>query len=172
MNPGLPIRHRAKLLDYESIVEKNIIEELKLLANNLSGKSIQNINSTFVGGGVAEILSRMVPFLNQLGIDASWSTIKGDQDFFTITKKFHNASHGRKELITEDELTYFLEVNRKNADEIEFANDIIFLHDPQPIALIKRRNEIGEKWVWRCHIDVSNPDQKVWNFLKKIHCKI
>lgn len=171
MNPGFPIRYKAKLVDYETVVGKNIIEELKLLANNLSGKSIQNINSTFVGGGVAEILSRMVPFLNQLGIDASWSTIKGDQDFFSITKKFHNSLHGRKELITDDELTYFLEINRKNADEIEFAKDIVFVHDPQPIALINRRNEIGEKWVWRCHIDVSNPDQKVWNFLKEYIAK-
>lgn len=166
-NKELQYKYRAKLLDYEPVVGKNVIEELKLLANGLSGKSILNINSTYVGGGVAEILSRMVPFLNQLGIDAKWSVIKGDNDFFSITKKFHNILHGRKEDITDDELSYFLEVNRKNADEIDLNNHIIFVHDPQPVALIEKRNKFGEKWVWRCHIDISNPDERIWNFIKQ-----
>ncbi|HOA82806.1 MAG TPA: glycosyltransferase [Thermodesulfovibrio thiophilus] len=157
---------KPKLRDYEPIIGKSSLEELKILADKLSGKTVQNINSTYIGGGVAEILSRMVPFLNELGIDARWSVIKGDTEFFNITKKFHNALHGRKEMFTEEEFEYFLEINRKNAEDLEFAEHIIFVHDPQPVALIKKRNEIGEKWIWRCHIDISNPDETVWNFIK------
>ncbi|HQD36477.1 MAG TPA: glycosyltransferase [Thermodesulfovibrio thiophilus] len=157
---------KPKLRDYEPIIGKSSLEELKILADKLSGKTVQNINSTYIGGGVAEILSRMVPFLNELGIDARWSVIKGDTEFFNITKKFHNALHGRKEMFTEEEFEYFLEINRKNAEALEFAEHIIFVHDPQPVALIKKRNEIGEKWIWRCHIDISNPDETVWNFIK------
>lgn len=158
---------KPKLRDYEPIIGKSSLEELKILADKLSGKTVQNINSTYIGGGVAEILSRMVPFLNELGIDARWSVIKGDTEFFNITKKFHNALHGRKEMFTEEEFEYFLEINRKNAEDLEFAEHIIFVHDPQPVALVKKRNEIGEKWIWRCHIDISNPDETVWNFIKK-----
>jgi len=158
---------KPKLRDYEPIIGKSSLEELKTLADKLSGKTVQNINSTYIGGGVAEILSRMVPFLNELGIDARWSVIKGDTEFFNITKKFHNALHGRKEMFTEEEFEYFLEINRKNAEDLEFAEHVIFVHDPQPVALVKKRNEIGEKWIWRCHIDISNPDKTVWNFIKK-----
>lgn len=78
---------KPKLRDYEPIIGKSSLEELKTLADKLSGKTVQNINSTYIGGGVAEILSRMVPFLNELGIDARWSVIKGDTEFFNINKK-------------------------------------------------------------------------------------
>ncbi len=161
-----PQATRPKLRDYEPIIGISAIEELKILADKLSGKKVQNINSTYIGGGVAEILARMVPFLNELGVDTKWSVIKGDNEFFNITKKFHNALHGKKEEFTESEFEYFLEVNRRNSEELYFSGDVIFVHDPQPIALIQKRNEVGEKWIWRCHIDVSNPDEKVWNFIK------
>ena len=91
---------RAKIQDYVPIVGRSTIEELRALAERLSGKVIQNINSTFTGGGVAEILTRMVPLLNQLGVDARWTTISGNEEFFSVTKKFHNALHGRKEHIS------------------------------------------------------------------------
>ncbi|WP_353683736.1 glycosyltransferase [Thermodesulfovibrio sp. 3907-1M] len=157
---------RPKLRDYEPIIGKSLLEELKILADKLSGKRILNINSTYIGGGVAEILARMVPFLNELGVDAKWSVIKGDNEFFNITKKFHNALHGKREEFKEDEFEYFLEINRKNSEEMELSGDIIFVHDPQPVALIKKREQVGEKWLWRCHIDVSNPDERIWNFIK------
>lgn len=157
---------KPKLRDYEPVIGKSALEELKILADKLSGKTVQNINSTYIGGGVAEILSRMVPFLTELGINAKWSVIKGDNDFFNITKKFHNALHGRKEDFTEEEFKYFLEVNRKNIETLNLDGDILFIHDPQPVALVEKRNEAGEKWIWRCHIDISNPDERVWNFIK------
>ena len=145
---------------------RSTIEELVLLAAKLSGRAIQNINSTFIGGGVAEILSRMVPLLGQLGVDARWNVIKGDTEFFQVTKKFHNALHGRQEKITESDFSLFMETTQRNIEELELYGDIIFVHDPQPVGLVSRRKEIGKKWIWRCHIDVSHPSQDVWNFLQ------
>jgi trehalose synthase len=148
------------------IVGRSTMEELRTLAERLSGKVLQNINSTFTGGGVAEILTRMVPLLNQLGVDTRWTTIKGHKDFFDVTKKFHNALHGRKEDVSSEDFSLFLEVNKKNIDELKFQGDIFFIHDPQPVALIAKKKELGGKWIWRCHIDVSNPDKRVWNFVR------
>ena len=145
---------------------RSTIEELRLLAARLSGKVIQNINSTFTGGGVAEILSRMVPLLEQLGVDARWNTIKGSPEFFQVTKKFHNALHGRREAVSATDFSLFTEVSRQNIRDTELYGDIIFVHDPQPIALVSHKKEIGKRWIWRCHIDVSHPNQKVWNFLE------
>lgn len=154
-----------KLEDYQTITGKGSIDELKLLGNRLAQKNIQNINSTFVGGGVAEILTRMVPLLNQLGVNARWDVIKGDDKFFDITKKFHNSLHGRKEEFDQDDFDYFIEVNRKNHDVLWPEADYYFIHDPQPALLVERKNDLGGKWIWRCHIDVSQPDMQVWDFL-------
>jgi trehalose synthase len=156
----------VKLSDYEPIVGKGSIEELSLLASKLSGKVIQNINSTFTGGGVAEILSRMLPLLSELGVDARWSVIKGDAAFFEVTKKLHNALHGREEKISPQDISVFRETSRKNIEELELYGDIIFVHDPQPVALVERKKELGKKWLWRCHIDVSRPNETAWNFIK------
>jgi trehalose synthase len=147
-------------------VGRSTIEELRLLASHLYGKIIQNINSTYSGGGVAEILSRMLPLLEQLGVDARWNTIKGNPEFFKITKKIHNALHGRKEDISEEDLDLFLEVSKQNINELEFYGDIIFIHDPQPVVLVSKKREVNKKWIWRCHIDVSQPNQMIWNFLE------
>jgi trehalose synthase len=154
-----------RIEDYAAIVGAPAIDELFLLSKHLEGKSIQNINSTAVGGGVAEILTRMVPLLNQLGVQARWDVIKGNEKFFVTTKKIHNALHGVQVDISEDEYEQFLEVNRQNAAELNFA-DIVYVHDPQPVALIERREEIGRNWVWRGHVDFSKPDPVVWRFLE------
>jgi trehalose synthase len=142
------------------------MEEIRLLADRLAGRTVQNINSTAVGGGVAEILTRMVPLLRELGIDTRWSLLKGNERFFAITKKMHNALHGAGSGITPEEQEYFLEVNRENAREIPFQGDILFVHDPQPIGLIELKDEIGKKWIWRCHIDFSEPEPGLWEFLR------
>jgi trehalose synthase len=137
-----------------------------MLASHLKGKVIQNINSTFSGGGVAEILNRMVPLLEQLGVDARWDIIKGSDPFYQVTKKFHNALHGRPQDITTADYDLFREITQKNLEEMNLYGDIIFIHDPQPAGLIRKKDQIGKKWIWRCHIDVSHPDEKVWNFLQ------
>lgn len=149
--------------EYSPIVGASVIEDLKILAERLKGKVIQHINSTSVGGGVAEILNRMVPLLKELGVDARWDLIKGGKQFFESTKKFHNALHGRNEEISKYDFDIFSETSQKNIEEINIYGDIVFIHDPQPIALIKRKS--NNKWVWRCHIDLSHPNQEVWHFL-------
>ncbi|MFH1665528.1 MAG: glycosyltransferase [Candidatus Omnitrophota bacterium] len=151
--------------DYAPIAGKFIIDDLRLLAERLKGKVIQHVNSTAVGGGVAEILNRMVPLLKELGVDTRWDVIKGGEKFFGVTKKFHNALHGRGEAVTEEDLDVFLETGRANEKGMDIYGDIVFIHDPQPITLINRKT--GNKWIWRCHVDVSEPDAKVWGFLEK-----
>jgi len=160
-----------KIEEYQPIVGKNVIDELRLLGNHLAGKRIQNVNSTFSGGGVAEILSRLVPLLNQLGIDARWDVIQGDEAFFDVTKKFHNALHGRDQDISDDDLEIFIQTSRKNIDEMRLNADVYFIHDPQPAMLVSRKPELQGKWIWRCHIDVSHPNQRVWEFLNQYVCK-
>lgn len=162
----------AKLDDYKEIVGSSTIDDLRLLAQRLKGKVIQNINSTAVGGGVAEILNRIVPLLRELNIDAHWDVIKGGEEFFEVTKKFHNALHGRAQGISSRHLEIFRETSRKNIKEMDIYGDIVFIHDPQPIALIeKKTSSSSQKWIWRCHIDVSQPDPQVWNFLKNFIVK-
>ena len=153
-----------KLEDYISIVGQGIIDDLMIVAEKLKGKVIQNINSTSVGGGVAEILNRIVPLLQNLGVDARWDVIKGGDEFFAVTKKFHNALHGKKEDITNHDFDIFLDYGRQHIEQMNIYGDIVFVHDPQPITLIDKKS--SNKWIWRCHIDISEPDNSVWEFLK------
>jgi trehalose synthase len=153
----------AKLEEYVPIVGQSVVDDLRRLAEKLKGKCVQHINSTPVGGGVAEILNRMVPLLRELGVDTRWDVIKGGEQFFGVTKKFHNALHGRGEEITQRDFDIFMETSSQNIKEVDTSGDIVFIHDPQPIALVKKKTD--NKWLWRCHIDVSEPNQKVWKFL-------
>jgi trehalose synthase len=155
----------SKIDDYRAIVGDDEIDELYLFSERLKGKSVQNINSTSVGGGVAEILSRMIPLLRDLGVDAHWDVIKGDEKFFTITKDMHNALHGLPVDLTDDDWRYFLEVNKNNEQDLDLFGDIIFVHDPQPIALVEAKEKIGKKWIWRCHIDITEAQAKVMKSL-------
>ena len=159
----------VKLEEYIPIVGQSIIDDLRLLAERLKRKVIQHINSTAVGGGVAEILTRMVPLLKELGIDARWDVIKGGIQFFEVTKKFHNALHGRLEDLGQHDFDIFMETSEKNIQDVDTYGDIVFVHDPQPIALINKKT--NNKWLWRCHIDVSDPDDKVWKFLMEFIVK-
>ena len=158
----MPIR----LEDYTSIVGTYVIEVLRLLAEKLAGKTIQTINSTAVGGGVAEILHRLVPLLSELGVQIRWDVIRGGTAFFEATKSFHNSLQGEAGQLSEDIFKVFLETTEQNLRLIEFYGDIIFVHDPQPIALVKERYKGHAHWVWRCHIDLSNPQAQVWDFLR------
>ncbi len=154
------------LQDYAHVVGAEILEELKVIAGRVREKRLQNINSTSVGGGVAEILTRMIPLLRELGVDATWDVIKGDQAFFNVTKALHNALHGAAEPITEDMLECFRSHTEMNLREINFTGDVIWIHDPQPAGLIAAKKQIGRQWVWRCHIDISTPDKRAWEFLR------
>lgn len=157
---------KARLSDYEKLVGEEIVQELRLLAAKLEGKIIQCVNSTKIGGGVAEILSRLLPLLNELGIDARWDAITADTDFFNVTKKFHNALHGKPVKLTSADFEKFLETGSDILQDFDLYGDIIFIQDPQPIFLVKRKPGLDAKWVWRCHVDISNPNMEVWNFLR------
>jgi trehalose synthase len=154
------------LNDYIPIVGEDTIDELRLIAAKLKGKKIQHINSTRVGGGVAEMLNRIVPLMQELGVDVEWDVIDGNADFFNVTKKFHNALHGSPEIITDKDFDVYLETAREYNKSTRIKGDIVFVHDPQPIALIQNKKSLKHvKWVWRCHIDVSSPNERVWDFL-------
>jgi trehalose synthase len=151
--------------DYAPIVGNAVIDELELLAKKLRGKSIQFVNSTAVGGGVAEILNRMIPLLTDLGLNVRWDVIKGGEQFFEVTKKIHNALHGGDQHFSKQDFEVFMETSRKNIEEMNTDHDIVFIHDPQPIALIEKKRK--NKWIWRCHVDVSKPNRQIWEFLEK-----
>lgn len=156
----------ATLRDYEEVVGPAVIEEIRVVAGHVRHKTLQNINSTAVGGGVAEILTRMIPLLRELDVNATWDVIKGNEAFYNVTKSFHNALHGSQEKITDKMLDVFREITEMNLKDIPLNGDVILIHDPQPAGMILRKKEIGRQWIWRCHIDVSNPDPVAWNFLK------
>lgn len=150
---------------YVGISPKSDLLLLQILGEKLHNKSFLHINSTREGGGVAEILQRMIPILGELGIQARWEVIEGDAKFFDITKKIHNALQGNQENVTDEMWEYHLEVNRKNAENLDLDADAVLIHDPQPSALIEFRK--SGRWIWRCHIDVSNPQKDVCDYLTR-----
>ena len=152
--------------DYRPIVGQAMLDSLRFLANELKGKTIKMVNSTAVGGGVAEMLNRLVPLLSELEVATHWDVITGGNDFFEVTKAFHNALHGSPYELTKAAQDIFLMYNEQNRERMKFEEELVVIHDPQPLALIRSRSETASHWVWRCHIDLSNPDPKVWEFLR------
>lgn len=155
------------LADYIPVVGSGTVEELRDLAKRLAGQRIAMVNSTKQGGGVAEILSRMVPLLEELGLRVRWEVVEGPAPFYRATKAFHNALHGKQAAISPEMFQLFLDVGRRNTERLVLDDDIVFIHDPQPILLVEQRHRApASRWVWRCHVDVSRPNQAVWNFLQ------
>jgi trehalose synthase len=152
--------------DYRSIVGEADLDELRYLARALKGRTMKMVNSTAVGGGVAEMLNQLVPLLNELEIHTRWDVITGGNDFFEVTKAFHNALHGSPYELTRQAQEIFLMYNEQNRQRLEFNEDLVVIHDPQPAALILGHERSRAKWVWRCHIDLSHPDPDVWGFLR------
>lgn len=151
--------------DYQAIVGVAEIEELRFLARELQGKTVKMVNSTAVGGGVAEMLNRLVPLLSELGVTPHWDVITGGDDFFEVTKAFHNALHGSDYQLTRHAQEIFLMYNEQNRQRMQFPEDVVVIHDPQPAALISARQG-RSRWAWRCHIDLSNPHPQVWGLLR------
>lgn len=152
---------------YRPIVGDRAIDDMFRLAAELRGRRVQHINATRAGGGVAEILNRMVPLMRELGLDATWDVLSGDDDFFRVTKSFHNAIQGEPIELHPKDFEIFLDWNRKNAREMDLAADFVVLHDPQPCAMVEARKRDGRVFVWRCHIDASHPHRALWAFLEK-----
>ena len=152
--------------DYESITGAAQIDALRFLARELKGKTIKMVNSTSVGGGVAEMLNRLVPLLSELEVPTHWDVITGGNDFFEVTKAFHNALHGSPYEFTQNAKDIFLMYNEQNLQRMKFEEGMVVIHDPQPAALIRAKEKTEAKWVWRCHIDLSNPHRQLWEFLR------
>ena len=156
---------RIPLEDYGRLLGAGEIEELRALAKPLRGRSIEMINSTAVGGGVPEILTRLIPLAEELDLNIRWDVMTGGDDFFAVTKAFHNALHGGAYQLHRGDFEIFLACNESNRTRLPLDAEFMVIHDPQPAALIEGRKPGSAHWVWRCHIDLSHPSREVWDFL-------
>ncbi len=161
----------ALLKRYEAVVGSDVIDQLKQLAYRLRDAKVLHVNSTRYGGGVAEILKSMVPLMEALGLCVRWEVISGNEEFFKVTKSFHNALQGFPVEFTERHIKIYEENNRREFEKLESLlteADFVFIHDPQPAFLIKFLPERRCPWIWRCHIDLSRPYRPVWRYLRNI----
>jgi trehalose synthase len=161
------IASRIPLDEYAALLGQGEIDELRVLAKPLRGRSIEMINSTAVGGGVAEILNRLLPLAEELELDMRWEVMTGGDDFYGVTKAFHNALHGAPYHADAKDFEIFLACNERNRARLPLDAEFMIIHDPQPAALIDGRKKNGNHWAWRCHIDLSHPNRAVWDFLDK-----
>ncbi len=155
-----------RLQDYHGIVPDELIHRIYQKTSKIYNKHIVHINSTALGGGVAEILNSLVPLMNDVGIDAGWRVLHGNNDFFSITKKFHNSLQGEKINLTEIKKKMYLQNNENFSVFTHLNHECIIVHDPQPLPLCNFYQK-KQPWVWRCHIDLSNPNRALWEFLKR-----
>jgi trehalose synthase len=163
------IETEKKLLDnYIDIVGKEEIENIKKLALPLKGGRVVHINTTSFGGEVAEILSTLVPLMKDVGLEAEWQVIKGSDDFFSVTKAIHNGLQGMDVSFTEEMKKIFLKTNQLNEKLFEDEYDFVVIHDPQPVAILNYRREKIGKWIWRLHIDPTQAQENIWQFIKPI----
>ena len=156
--------------DYAQVAGEDAIEHLRQLARPLVGKRFVHVNSTRIGGGVAEILRKLIPLARELGIDAQWEVITGDAEFYECTKAMHNALQGTPLRIADRLLRVYEETNRTNAEQLRDVlapADMVFIHDPQPAPLAEYIGKRSGRWVWRCHIDASHPHRPVWKYLRR-----
>lgn len=150
---------------YREVTLPGTVDLLDRLAEPLRGLEILHVNSTRLGGGVAEILHRLIPLQEDVGLRPRWDVLAGTEEFFTVTKAFHNALQGRGGLLTSQMRQIYLDCVRANAERMNLEADAVVIHDPQPVALVERRRSEAT-WIWRCHIDLSHPDREFWDFLR------
>jgi trehalose synthase len=151
---------------YAQVVGPGTLRALEALARKLRGHRLVMVNTTKTGGGVAEILHRVVLILNELGVPTTWEVMEGDERFFGVTKKMHNALHGHGEKLTDLDRAIYAERTQAEAERLALDGDLILIHDPQPAGLVSLRRSKGQRWVWRCHIDLSSRDPDHWEFLR------
>lgn len=154
-----------RLEDFRHIVPDETLAEIYAKARHLYGKHIVHLNATYQGGGVAEILYSLVLLMNDVGIDAGWRILHGSQEFFEITKSFHNALQGAKLNLTTRKKRTYLQINDNFSRFSHLDHDCVIIHDPQPLSIITSYRK-SQPWIWRCHIDLTNPHKELWDFLK------
>ncbi|ADE16152.1 glycosyl transferase group 1 [Nitrosococcus halophilus Nc 4] len=158
------------LRDYAEITGEDVIDQLRQLAEPLRGMKVVHVNSTRLGGGVAEILTKLVPLMRELEIDTHWEVITGESAFYDCTKAFHNALQGNRIAVREDLLRTYERTTAENAERLRpllEEADYVFIHDPQPAPLLGYCPHRKGKWIWRCHIDISHPYRPIWRYLRK-----
>ena len=165
MLESVDVGHRH-ISDYEVTAGPEAVERLRTLAEPLRGARVLHLNATPYGGGVAEILRSQVPLLRDLGVRAEWRIIHGDDRFFSVTKMMHNALQGSERMLTADEKETYLTYSARNASLLDDSYDLILVHDPQPLAIPQLRGRREARWIWRCHIDTSEPNPGLWDFLR------
>jgi trehalose synthase len=153
------------LADYEPLVGAETIERIVRKASPLRDLHIAHVNSTYYGGGVAELLSSLTLLMNSAGIKTGWRVLQGRPDFFSVTKKMHNALQGADINLTDLKLHIYEEVVYENAVRNHLDHDLIIVHDPQPLPLIRHYRKKAP-WVWRCHVDLTAPHQELWAYLR------
>lgn len=155
---------------YEQVAGIDVIDQLRQLAAPLAGAKVVHVNSTRVGGGVAEILTKLIPLTQELGVNTRWEIITGEGDFFECTKGMHNTLQGDRIPLDKNLLRVYEETNAHNAETLRpilQEADFVFIHDPQPAPLLKFFPDRKGKWIWRCHIDASHPYRPVWKYLRQ-----
>ena len=151
--------------DYRVFTTDEELSRIRELGSRLQGVKIQHINSTAEGGGVAEILKRLLPLMRDVGLDVRWSVLAGDEDFFRVTKAFHNAFHGEPLEVTEEMFEVYRRTLRKNYSLIDPEAEFVIIHDQQPLGLTEVKKDHRGRWIWYCHIDPVDADQRMWEFL-------
>ncbi|HVH53804.1 MAG TPA: glycosyltransferase [Actinomycetota bacterium] len=170
MLPTVPLADKH-VDEYAAPAGEEAVERLRKAAKPFAGATMLHLNSTAYGGGVAELLQSQLPLLNDLGIQATWALLEGSDDYYADTKSVHNALQGAEVPWTEEMRSAYWDRIRANAAEFTDGYDYVFVHDPQPAALLTVLEEEGlrsGRWVWRCHIDLSTPFRPVWEFFEPI----
>jgi trehalose synthase len=157
---------QKSLADYATIATRGLMEEIRRLAEPLRGKRLVHLSATAFGGGVAEINYALVPLMKDAGLDAEWRVIAGAEEFFAATKTIHNALQGDPVGLTETQQEVYRRFQALNAEEFVDDYDYVLVHDPQPVGLIEHFPDSRARWVWRCHIDLSQPNRQVLDFLR------
>jgi trehalose synthase len=150
---------QKSLADYTHIAGRGLIDRIRELAEPLQGKRVLHVSATAFGGGVSEILYTLVPLMRDVGLDAHWHVILGREDFFNVTKLMHNSLQGAPESISDDQWEVFQAFNAMNAQSLEGEWDVIIVHDPQPAGMKRTASDRARRWIWRCHIDLSTPNE-------------
>jgi trehalose synthase len=153
------------LTDYATIASRGLMDQIRSLAEPLAGKRVLHLSATAFGGGVAEILYTLVPLMQDAGLDSEWRVIHGQDEFFDVTKTIHNALQGDPTGLSDEQRETFRRYNRLNAEALEGSYDFVIVHDPQPAGMIEHVREVADHWIWRCHIDLSQPNRGVLEFL-------
>ncbi len=154
----VPLGQRS-LADYTHICGRGLVEEIRELAEPLKGKKVLHVSATAFGGGVSEILYTLVPLMSDVGLDVHWQVILGREEFFNVTKLMHNSLQGDEQSLSDEEWEVFEAYNVMNAQSLDGDWDVIIVHDPQPAGLLANAPDRSKHWIWRCHIDLSAPNQ-------------